>query len=57
MSEPSQTPARLPKAVFLAILRCRQHDFKIAEVAASRRMFAESEALSPDHPCAVNEGW
>jgi hypothetical protein len=55
MFEPSQTPARLPEAVFLAILSCRQHDFMMAEVAASRRMFAESEALSPDHPCAVNQ--
>jgi hypothetical protein len=50
MLEPLQTPARLPEAVFLAILSCRQHDFLVAEVAASRRMFAESEALSPDHP-------
>jgi len=56
MFEPPQTPARLPEAVFLAILSCRQHDFLMAEVAASRRMFAESEALSPDHLCTVNEG-
>jgi hypothetical protein len=54
MLEPPQTPARLPEAVFLAIPSCRQLSLW-ADIAELRWMFAESEALSPDHLYAVNE--